>query len=59
MNKQIRFTTESLSPLYKMSVGFDRLAEQFFNDPTFTNTATGYQPFNICLLYTSPSPRDS
>ena len=47
MNKQIRFTTESLSPLYKMSVGFDRLAEQFFNDPTFTNNATGYPPFNI------------
>ena len=47
MNKQIRFTTESLSPLYKMSVGFDRLAEQFFNDPTFTNNATRYPPFNI------------
>ena len=47
MNKQIRFTTESLSPLYKMSVGFDRLAEHFFNDPTFTNNATGYPPFNI------------
>ena len=47
MNKQIRFTTESLSPLYKMSVGFDRIAEQFFNDPTFTNNATGYPPFNI------------
>ena len=47
MNKQIRFTTESLSPLYKMSVGFDRLAEQFFNDPTFTNNATGYPPLNI------------
>ena len=47
MNKQIRFTTESLSPLYKMSIGFDRLAEQFFNDPTFTNNATGYPPFNI------------
>ena len=47
MNKQIRFTSESLSPLYKMSVGFDRLAEQFFNDPTFTNNATGYPPFNI------------
>jgi len=30
-----------------MSVGFDRLAEQFFNDPTFTNNATGYPPFNI------------
>ena len=47
MNKQIRFTTESLSPLYKMSIGFDRLAEQFFNDPTFSNAQTGYPPYNI------------
>ena len=47
MNKQIRFTSESLSPLYKMSIGFDRLAEQFFNDPTFSNAQTGYPPYNI------------
>ena len=47
MNKQIRFTTESLSPLYKMSIGFDRLAEQFFNDPTFSTAQTGYPPYNI------------
>ncbi|OUX37770.1 MAG: hypothetical protein CBE33_02545 [Candidatus Pelagibacter sp. TMED273] len=47
MNKQIRFTSESLSPLYKMSIGFDRLAEQFFNDPTFNNAQTGYPPYNI------------
>ena len=47
MNKQIRFTSESLSPLYKMSIGFDRLAEQFFNDPTFSTAQTGYPPYNI------------
>ena len=47
VNKQIRISADTLSPLYKMSVGFDRLAEQFFNDPTFTNNATGYPPFNI------------
>ena len=46
MNKQIRFTTESLSPLYKASIGFDRLVNDFFNEPTFTN-ATGYPPYNI------------
>ena len=47
MNKQIRFTSESLSRLYKMSIGFDRLAEQFFNDPTFSTAQTGYPPYNI------------
>jgi|TARA_A100001011_G_scaffold157635_1_gene166076 molecular chaperone IbpA len=30
-----------------MSIGFDRLAEQFFNDPTFNNAQTGYPPYNI------------
>jgi molecular chaperone IbpA len=47
MTKQLRFTSETLSPLYKMSIGFDRLADQFFNDPSFANTQTGYPPFNI------------
>ena len=49
VNKQIRISADTLSPLYKMSVGFDRIAEQFFNDPTFTN-ATGYPPFNIIKI---------
>ena len=49
VNKQIRISADTLSPLYKMSVGFDRIAEQFFNDPTFTN-ATGYPPFNISKI---------
>jgi molecular chaperone IbpA len=30
-----------------MSIGFDRLADQFFNDPSFANAQTGYPPFNI------------
>jgi len=47
MTKQLRFTSESLSPLYKMSIGFDRLADQFFNDPSFASAQTGYPPFNI------------
>jgi|TARA_R110001592_G_scaffold132997_1_gene347956 molecular chaperone IbpA len=46
MNKQIRFTTESLSPLFKASVGFDNLVNEFFNEPAFAN-ATGYPPYNI------------
>lgn len=46
--KQYRITSELLNPLYKMSVGFDRIADEFFNDPLFTNaSATGYPPFNI------------
>lgn len=49
VNKQIRISADTLSPLYKMSVGFDRIADQFFNDPTFAN-ATGYPPFNISKL---------
>jgi len=47
VNKQFRITSDSLSPLYKMSVGFDRMAEQFFNDPSFINNGTGYPPYNI------------
>jgi molecular chaperone IbpA len=48
MSKQLRITSESLNPIYKMSVGFDKLVDEFFNDPSFTNSsATGYPPFNI------------
>ncbi len=46
MNKQIRFSAESLSPLFKTSVGFDNLVNEFFNEPQFAN-ATGYPPYNI------------
>ena len=47
VNKQFRITSDSLSPLYKMSVGFDRMAEQFFNDTSFVNNGSGYPPYNI------------
>jgi molecular chaperone IbpA len=33
-----------------MSIGFDRLVEQFFNDPTFAQAQTGYPPYNISKL---------
>ena len=46
VNKQIRFSTESLSPLFKASIGFDNLVNEFFNEPQFTNSA-GYPPYNI------------
>ena len=46
VNKQIRVTTDTLSPLFKVSIGFDNLVKEFFNEPQFTN-ATGYPPYNI------------
>ena len=46
MNKQFRITTDTLSPLFKTSIGFDNLVNEFFNEPQFNN-ATGYPPYNI------------
>jgi molecular chaperone IbpA len=46
MTKQLRLTTENLSPLFKASVGFDRIMNEFFNEPAFNNV-TGYPPYNI------------
>ena len=46
MNKQFRITTDTLSPLFKASIGFDNLVNEFFNEPQFAN-ATGYPPYNI------------
>ena len=46
VSKQYRITTDTLSPLFKASVGFDRLVNDFFNEPAFNN-ATGYPPYNI------------
>jgi molecular chaperone IbpA len=50
-NKTLKITSETLNPLYRMSVGFDRIMEDFFNDPVFTvgsgSTTSGYPPFNI------------
>lgn len=45
-SKQFRITTDSLSPLFKASVGFDKIVNEFFNEPQFNN-ATGYPPYNI------------
>ena len=47
MTKQIRITTDSLSPLFKASVGFDRLVNEFFNEPQANHNLTGYPPYNI------------
>lgn len=44
--QQYRITTDTLSPLFKASIGFDNLVNEFFNDSTFVNTS-GYPPYNI------------
>jgi hypothetical protein len=41
--QQFRVTTDTLSPLYKASIGFDQLVNEFFNEPSFVNTS-GYPP---------------
>lgn len=44
--QQYRITTDTLSPLFKASIGFDQLVNDFFNEPSFVNTS-GYPPYNI------------
>jgi len=44
--QQYRITTDTLSPLFKASIGFDQLVNEFFNEPSFVNTS-GYPPYNI------------
>jgi len=49
MTKQIRITTESLSPLFKASIGFDKIVNEFFNEPQYANNTSGYPPYNISM----------
>ena len=44
--QQFRVTTDTLTPLYKASVGFDQMLNEFFNAGTLDNTS-GYPPYNI------------
>ena len=44
--KQFRITSDTLSPLYKATVGFDRLFEEFDRLNT-TVSSQGYPPYNI------------
>ena len=46
VNKQFRITSDTLSPLYKATVGFDRLFNEFENIHTAVNSQ-GYPPYNI------------
>lgn len=52
-SKQIRLTSDLLnSPLYKMSVGFDRLFDEMFANPSFASTG-GYPPYNVAKVTSS------
>lgn len=49
-SKQLRVTSDLFnSPLYKMSVGFDRLFNDMLENPTFA-TNTGYPPYNVVRI---------
>jgi len=49
-SKQLRVTTDLLnSPLYKMSVGFDRLFDEMFTNPV-NISASGYPPYNVARV---------
>lgn len=50
-SKQLRFTSSDLlnSPLYKMSVGFDRMFDDMFSNPTFSSSG-GYPPYNVAKV---------
>ena len=45
-NKQFRISTDTLSPLYRATVGFDRLFNEFENIHSSVNSQ-GYPPYNI------------
>ena len=44
--KQFRITSDTLSPLYKATVGFERLFNEFENIHSVANSQ-GYPPYNI------------
>jgi molecular chaperone IbpA len=50
MSKQIRVTSDLFnSPLYKMSVGFDKMFDNFFDNAACVNV-TGYPPYNVAKM---------
>lgn len=49
-SKQLRVTSDFFnSPLYKMSVGFDKMFDNFFDNAACVN-ATGYPPYNVAKI---------
>ena len=47
VNKQFRITSDTLNPLYRATVGFDRLFSEFETQMNSTNNSQGYPPYNI------------
>lgn len=49
-SKQLKITSDLInSPLFKNAVGFDRLINDFFDNPTFSSTG-GYPPYNVARV---------
>lgn len=49
-SKQLRLTSDLLnSPLFKNAVGFDRLFNDFLENPSFSS-AGGYPPYNVAKV---------
>ena len=48
MTKQpLRLSAEVFNPLWRSSIGFDRIVEEFIHDPLFSGAQTSYPPYNI------------
>ena len=47
VNKQFRITSDTLNPLYRATIGFDRLFNEFETHMNSTNNSQGYPPYNI------------
>ena len=59
MNNLSRYNAADLPALMERinrnSIGMDEYFDRLFN---LHETTSNYPPYNLCLLYTSPSPRD-
>ena len=47
VNKQFRITSDTLNPLYRATVGFDRLFNEFETQMNSATNSQGYPPYNI------------
>ena len=47
VNKQFRITSDTLNPLYRATIGFDRLFTEFETQMNSTSNSQGYPPYNI------------
>ena len=49
MTKQLRLTSDFINtPLFKNAVGFDKVLNEFFDNPSFTQG--GYPPYNVARV---------